>query len=392
MRWWQAAWIAAWGLHSPAGADTLVGSSYTLNPSGAVCTTVGTPSGTAPVWTCHVPTASGGLALVRGVANDPAAFAPDAASLASLAASLGGQSLLFGDSTTAATGAESLALGNGAQSAGARSAAVGTGAKALGARRLALGAGAGAKPERDVALGSDAITGTAVPVASGVVGGAVYNFAGAHPVGVVSIGAPGAERQLQNVAAGRVDAGSTDAVNGSQRYATQQAPSQIALGKGSTDGPDTTNLERTVRYDTKPDGSIDHDNVSLGNGGSGGPVGLHNVAPGVAPNDAVNVQQLQAVTAAMNGRIDTLAEQVNSNTRMLSGGIAASAAMAVVTPVEPGRYHVSGAVAGYNGQAGVGFNLLKRSQDGQKTLHAGIGWGSGGGKALVRVGFGVSFD
>jgi len=60
--------------------------------------------------------------------------------------------------------------------------------------------------------------------------------------------------------------------------------------------------------------------------------------------------------------------------------------------VEPGRYHVSGAVAGYNGQAGIGFNVLKRSDNGQTTLHAGVGWGSGGSKAIVRVGFGFSFD
>ncbi|RZL86798.1 MAG: hypothetical protein EOP76_19755, partial [Variovorax sp.] len=84
--------------------------------------------------------------------------------------------------------------------------------------------------------------------------------------------------------------------------------------------------------------------------------------------------------------------QITANAKMLSGGVAASAAMAVVTPVEPGRYHVSGAVAGYNGQAGIGFNVLKRSDNGQTTLHAGVGWATGGHKAIVRVGFGFSFD
>jgi autotransporter adhesin len=40
------------------------------------------------------------------------------------------------------------------------------------------------------------------------------SFAGANPLGVVSLGAPGAEKQLINLAAGRVSASSTDAING----------------------------------------------------------------------------------------------------------------------------------------------------------------------------------
>ncbi|WP_277300726.1 ESPR-type extended signal peptide-containing protein, partial [Veillonella montpellierensis] len=45
-----------------------------------------------------------------------------------------------------------------------------------------------------------------------------YDFAGTKPVGVVTVGAKGNERRLQNVAAGLVAATSTDAVNGSQLY------------------------------------------------------------------------------------------------------------------------------------------------------------------------------
>ena len=42
------------------------------------------------------------------------------------------------------------------------------------------------------------------------------NFPGANPTSVVSVGAPGAERQITNVAAGRITPTSTDAVNGGQ--------------------------------------------------------------------------------------------------------------------------------------------------------------------------------
>ncbi|MFS2128229.1 hypothetical protein, partial [Pseudomonas sp. Pseusp97] len=44
----------------------------------------------------------------------------------------------------------------------------------------------------------------------------------AAPVGVVSMGAQGAERSVQHVAAGLLSRGSTDAVNGSQLFASNQ--------------------------------------------------------------------------------------------------------------------------------------------------------------------------
>ncbi|MDU3277455.1 MAG: hypothetical protein E7C62_10670, partial [Veillonella sp.] len=47
-----------------------------------------------------------------------------------------------------------------------------------------------------------------------VIGGRTYNFAGGNAVGTLSIGDSGAERTITNVAAGRVSATSTDAVNG----------------------------------------------------------------------------------------------------------------------------------------------------------------------------------
>jgi len=193
----------------------------------------------------------------------------------------------------------------------------------------------------------------------------------------VSVGnaASGQFRQITGVAAGTAD---SDAVNVSQLRGVQ---GQVAVIDQST-----------VKYDTNADGTTNYNSVTMGGSNATGPVTVHNVAPGVAGTDAVNVNQLNATSAGLNNRINALGDKVDANARMLSGGIAASAAMAVVTPVEPGRYHVSGAVAGYNGQAGIGFNLLKRSDNGQTTLHAGVGWATGGSKAIVRVGFGFSFD
>ena len=52
--------------------------------------------------------------------------------------------------------------------------------------------------------------------------GGTVNFAGTAPVSTVSVGATDAERTITHVAAGRVSAESTDAINGSQLYGANQ--------------------------------------------------------------------------------------------------------------------------------------------------------------------------
>ena len=52
--------------------------------------------------------------------------------------------------------------------------------------------------------------------------GGTVNFAGTAPVSTVSVGATGQERTITHVAAGRISADSTDAINGSQLYGANQ--------------------------------------------------------------------------------------------------------------------------------------------------------------------------
>ena len=52
--------------------------------------------------------------------------------------------------------------------------------------------------------------------------GVTERFAGTTPVSTVSVGAAGQERTITHVAAGRITADSTDVVNGSQLYGTNQ--------------------------------------------------------------------------------------------------------------------------------------------------------------------------
>lgn len=72
--------------------------------------------------------------------------------------------------------------------------------------------------------------------------------------GVVSVGKAGATRQIQNVAAGRVAADSTDAVNGSQLYAVQQAASKeasVSAGDSNVVVTETVNSSGGTDYEVK---------------------------------------------------------------------------------------------------------------------------------------------
>ena len=74
-----------------------------------------------------------------------------------------------------------------------------------------------------VALGAGSSAEGAVSTAGMTIGSQNYNFAGTNVNGTVSIGNGTTQRTLTHLAAGRVDAGSTDAVNGSQLFAVAQA-------------------------------------------------------------------------------------------------------------------------------------------------------------------------
>ncbi len=121
----------------------------------------------------------------------------------------------------------------------------GPAAQAAAGKSVAIGGGAVASVANSVALGEGSTTAAAVPTADFTLQGSPYAFAGAAPVGVVSVGSAGAERQIQNVAAGQLSATSTDAVNGSQLFATNQALNAIAGGGGvkyfhaNSTGPDS---------------------------------------------------------------------------------------------------------------------------------------------------------
>ena len=126
------------------------------------------------------------------------------------------------------SGLYSTAIGSSAQAAGQNSFAGGNNAKATGSDSVALGSGAMTTIGSSVALGNGAV-GTAnnfdataknatFKNDSGTTTNVSYAASSSAKTGAVSVGSAGNERQIQNVAAGRISATSTDAVNGSQLY------------------------------------------------------------------------------------------------------------------------------------------------------------------------------
>ena len=93
---------------------------------------------------------------------------------------------------------------------------------------LALGSKATVNNVRGVALGANSVTAAPVSTASETINGLKYNYAGGTADSTVSVGNNSTKRTITNVAAGRVNAQSTDAINGSQLYGVANAVGNVA--------------------------------------------------------------------------------------------------------------------------------------------------------------------
>ncbi|MCH4167229.1 MAG: S-layer homology domain-containing protein [Megasphaera sp.] len=151
----------------------------------------------------------------------------------SWATAIGGQTKATGHASTAigahtsATAIRSIAIGDTVNATAENAIAMGAGTNATAANAIAIGAKATAANVNSVALGTSSVTGdahTGTTAQSVTLGDTTTTFAGQASTdnGTVSVGQAGAERQVQNVAAGDISATSTDAINGSQLYATNE--------------------------------------------------------------------------------------------------------------------------------------------------------------------------
>lgn len=148
---------------------------------------------------------------------------------------------------------EQLVFGSNSKTKGQGALVFGTHAKSLATDAVAFGNNTIADRANAVAIGTNAVTDDAVGVDGVDLNGTRHIFAGEQPGAVVSFGAKartGAggvaqyNRQLQNVSAGRVEADSLDAVNGSQLYAAYDEINNIGT-KVRTNTSDISTLHDT---------------------------------------------------------------------------------------------------------------------------------------------------
>ena len=253
----------------------------------------------------------------------------------------------FGNKNTITTD-NAYAVGNNSTASADGAMILGSTASVTGENGVALGNNTKVANENAVAIGNGSETATAVATQSATINGEAHNFAGVNPTSTVSVGKAGAERTITNVAAGRISATSTDAINGSQLYAmtteidkgvvyagdvkaaaapdnkfTQKLGAQTNIVGGVTDesklsdnnigvvsnGTDTLNvkLAKNLNVDSVKTGTtvINNNGLTVGgksfitpNGINANNAPITNVADGnVAPNskDAVNGGQLNEV-------------------------------------------------------------------------------------------------
>ncbi len=124
----------------------------------------------------------------------------------------------FGYKNTVTTD-NAYVVGNNSTASADGAMVLGSSASVTGKNGVALGNNTKVANENAVAIGNGSETAAAVATPSATINGVVHNFAGVNPASTVSVGKAGSERTITNVAAGRISATSTDAINGSQLYA-----------------------------------------------------------------------------------------------------------------------------------------------------------------------------
>lgn len=138
------------------------------------------------------------------------------------------QTTIIGYNNKTNSDQEQVVIGANSETAGQGATVVGTHGKATAWDAYAIGNNTVADKSNSVALGTNSVTDDPVPTQQVVLNGVTHVFAGETPQSVVSVGSKGRagfggvkyyNRQITNVAAGQIDAASTDAVNGSQLYA-----------------------------------------------------------------------------------------------------------------------------------------------------------------------------
>lgn len=344
----------------------------------------------------------------------------------------GVNAIAIGDKTISNSN-DSVAIGEKATATSSQAIAIGSASSSSGAYSVAIGLSAKATDGWSVALGNSSETSKAVSTSTMTVGGKTYQTAGGSAKGTISVGNENIKRTVTNVAAGRVTGSSTDAINGSQLFATNQGVDANAknIAKGMNFAADTGTAYNAQLGDTvsiKGDGknlstSVDKgtitvhmsdtpvftsvtantvsgntisgntikvgDTVTLSNQGAdmGGTKITHLKNGDVSPTstDAVNGSQLYSTENRINlldSQVDHLGSQIN---RVGAG----AAALAGLHPLDfdpddkwdfaagYGNYKNANAVAigaYYRPNEDVMFSVGGSFSGGENMVNAGISW------------------
>ena len=222
--------------------------------------------------------------------------------------------------------------------------------------------------------GSTTTGGATGTVNSATVSGVTYGgFAGATANGVVSVGASGSERRIQNVAAGEISATSTDAINGSQLYqTTSKVINSLPLQYSNVNAPVQSN------------GGSPTNHVTLVGANEQAPVTLHNVAEGVAPTDAVNVNQLYKLNNNLHYKMQNIADEADAGTA------SAMAAAGLPQAYLPGKSMVAVSGSTYRGKQGYAIGMSAIS-DGGNWVIKGVATGNSKGHFGATIGAGYQW-
>uniref|UniRef100_UPI0035A07FF4 YadA family autotransporter adhesin n=1 Tax=Glaesserella sp. TaxID=2094731 RepID=UPI0035A07FF4 len=242
---------------------------------------------------------------------------------------------------------------------------------------------------------------------------------------VFSVGKAGDERQIQHVAPGVISASSTDAVNGSQLYATnreinkgwniqaEQAEGTNGVVEGSgvanVKMGDTVKVKAGRNIHMKQSGAVlevatieSPTFTAVQVGGTAGPVigateegdvrvsksdgktaaRLTNVAAGKAPTDAVNVGQLQGVATQLDNKMNRM------NKRLNAGIAGAMASGNLYHATLPGKSMIAAGVGTYGGESALSVGYSRLSDNGKIGIKLMINANSQGNTgAAATVGY-----
>ena len=210
---------------------------------------------------------------------------------------------------------------------------------------LALGSKATVNNVRGVALGANSATAAPVSTASETINGLKYNYAGGTADSTVSVGNTSTKRTITNVAAGRVSAQSTDAINGSQLYGVANAVGNVAnstkniLG-GNAQVDQNGSITMTNIGDTGK--NTIHEAIKSANSGWELQVNGQKVKDVKAPNRTVNFNAGKNIKLEGAGDNVTVATVDNANFNSVTTG---SVSMSK-TGINAGGYQITNVQSG----------------------------------------------